>query len=93
MKILEIVKSHYFHISFILFSLFGPRDLGLGPKSENNIKKMLTTCGSNVIPQFHNIFAFYSYYFLMFIAFWGSGPRCGPQESDFCHIPGHMTFI
>ena len=106
--------SYLFHIISILFSHFGARDPGLGPKAaargpgrawpaaalgpgpgfrapkcENNIKKY----ENDVISHFHIIFIFYSYYFHIFITFWGSGPRSGPHKSYFCHIPGHIFFI
>ena len=110
--------SYLFHIIFILFSHFGARDPGLGPKAaargpgrawpaaalgpgpgfrapkcENNMKIIWKKYENNVISQFHIIFTFYSYYFHIFITFWGSGPRSGPQKSYFCHIPGHIIFI
>ena len=110
--------SHFFHIIFILFSHFGARNPGPGPKAaagqarpgpraaalgprpgsrapkcENNMKIIWKRYENNVISQFHIIFTFYSYYFHIFITFWGSGPRSGPQKSYFCHIPGHIIFI
>ena len=41
---------------------------------------------NHVIWQFHIMFTFCSYYFHMFITFFGLGPRSGPQKSYFCHI-------
>ena len=58
-------------------------------KYENNMKKY----ENNVIFNFHIIFTSYSYYFHIFITFWGSGGRSGPQKSYFLHIPGHICFI
>ena len=82
-KSFEFVKSHCFHILFILssyyFHILGPgtRD----QKCENNIKNNMKRYENNVISNFHMIFASYSYDFYIFIIFVGSRPRSGPHKS------------
>ena len=68
---------------------FGAR----APECENSMKMIWKIYENNVISNFHIIFTFYSYYFHIFIPFWGSGPRSGPQQSYFCNVPGHILFI
>jgi hypothetical protein len=48
---------------------------------------------NTVISHFHIIFTFVSYYFHIFIIFFGSGLRSGAQKSNCCYIPDHILFI
>ena len=56
---MKIEKSHYFHICFILFSHFCPRDPDLGPKSHSFVIFLVM---------------FFSYYFHMFGYPWAGAP-------------------
>ena len=46
-----------------------------------------------MISQLHIIFEFLHIIFIFLSHFRGSGPRSGPQQSYFCHIPGHFFSI
>ena len=84
--------------------LLGSGSGSRGQKCDKNMKIIWIKCENNVnlanhiififfSYYFHIIFTFYSYYSHIFITFLGSGPRSGPQQSYFCHIPGHILFI
>ena len=71
----------------------GPGPRFRAPKCENDMKIIWKKYENHVIWHFHIMFTLFPYYFHMFITFWGSRARSGPQKSYFCQIPGHVFFI